>query len=133
MPLSNALVNSRFSINRVLTSDAASGSGVLAVTPASHTLLVVDDDRSVRQALWVTFRDLYEVHLAESGAAAMQMFREHPTDVVLLDIHMPVMNGLEVLKKAKEADPDVEVLLLTGYETIEYMREAMRLGASEYI
>ncbi len=113
--------------------DTASGPAEVTVSHPERTLLVVDDDGSVRHALSITFRELYTVKLAESGPAAVELFRQKPTDVALLDIHMPGMSGLQVLKEIKEIDPSVEVILLTGYETIEYVREAMRLGACEYI
>jgi len=96
-------------------------------------LLVVDDDCSVREALNITFRGTYSVKLAESGPSAVQMFRDERADVALLDIRMPGMSGLDVLKELKQIDPAVEVILLTGYESVEYIREAMRLGACEYI
>jgi len=126
-------VNPRLAYSPILASDAISGSGQASVAHAQRRLLAVDDDRSVRNALWVTFRELYTVTLADSGPQAIQTFREQPADVALLDIRMPGMSGLEVLKEIKRIDPAVEVILLTGYETIEYVREAMRLGASEYI
>jgi two-component system, sensor histidine kinase and response regulator len=113
--------------------DIASGLAEIALSRPERSLLVVDDDTSVRHALSITFRDLYNVKLAESGSDAVELFRQNPTDVALLDIHMPGMSGLQVLKQLKEVDPAVEVILLTGYETIEYVREAMRLGACEYI
>ncbi len=115
------------------TVDTASGASTSPISHPEPTLLVVDDDGSVRHALSITFRDLYNVKLAESGPDAVELFRRYPVDVALLDIHMPGMSGLQVLKQIKEIDPSVEVILLTGYETIEYVREAMRLGACEYI
>jgi signal transduction histidine kinase len=96
-------------------------------------LLVVDDDPSVRHALWITFREIYHVQLAESGSRALEIFQERPADVALLDIRMPGLNGLEVLQKLKSLDADVEVILLSAYESIDYIRQAMRLGACDYI
>jgi signal transduction histidine kinase len=114
-------------------SDALIGSGSSTGVRPTRRLLIVDDDVSVRQALWMTFHDIYQVTLAESGPAGLAAFREQVPDVAVLDIRMPGMSGLEVLQQIKSLDPAVEVILLTGYETVEYIREAMRLGACDYI
>lgn len=116
-----------------LTSDAAAGTGRASAPDARGTLLIVDDDPSVRHALWITFRNLYTVNLAESGAAALESFSSKRADVAVLDIRMPGMNGIQLLQKLKEIDPAVEVILLSAYETLEYFREAMRLGACDYL
>ena len=116
-----------------LTSDAKTGSGATATVRPVSTLLIVDDDPSVRHALWITFREAYTVQLAENGAKALEFFKEKPADVALLDIRMPGMTGLEVLGQLKELDADVEVILLSAYESIDYIRQAMRLGACDYI
>lgn len=116
-----------------LISDAVAGSGSnLAIQP-DRTLLIVDDDPSVRHALWITFREFYSVQLADSGARALETFQTKRADVALLDIRMPGMTGLEVLRQLKELDPDVEVILLSAYESIDYIRQALRLGACDYI
>jgi signal transduction histidine kinase len=93
----------------------------------------VDDDPSVRHALWIIFRNLYKVSLAESGLAALESVAEERPDVAVLDIRMPGMSGIQLLKRLKEIDPAVEVILLSAYETLEYFREAMRLGACDYL
>jgi two-component system, sensor histidine kinase and response regulator len=116
-----------------LTSDAIAGSGSTAAVQPQFTLLVVDDDPSVRHALWITFRELYKVQLADSGAKALELFKQTPADVALLDIRMPGMSGLEVLQHLKHLQPEVEVILLSAYESIDYIRQAMRLGACDYI
>ncbi len=126
-------MKSSFSNAPTLALDAVAGNSGRSVTRPDRTLLVVDDDSSVRHALWVTFRDVYDITLAESGVKALEAFRARPADVALLDIRMPGMDGLQVLKELKEIDPGVEVILLSGFETIEYVREAMRLGACEYV
>jgi len=109
--------------------------GISATNPPSslRKLLVVDDDPSVRHALWITFRDFYQVTLADCGEKAVEAFKADPVDVAVLDIRMPGKDGMEVLKELKELDPHVEVILLTAYETIDYIRDALRLGACDYI
>lgn len=116
-----------------LTSDAPVASGTSSSPDTRRTLLVVDDDPSVRHALWITFRDLYQVNLADSGTAALESFRQRKADVAVLDIRMPGMSGIDLLRTLKELDPGVEVILLSAYETVEYIREAMRLGACDYL
>jgi len=116
-----------------LTTSPVSGSNGAAASSSLRPLLVVDDDPSVRHALWITFRDAYNVALADSGAAAIQSFEQHPADVAVLDVRMPGMNGLQALQRLKELDPDIQVILLTAYETVDYIRDAMRLGACDYI
>lgn len=120
-------------MSQTLASDALSQSGSSSVAHPGRRLLIVDDDPSVRHALWVTFRDFYEVSLADSGQKAVAAFRDRPFDVAVLDIRMPGMSGLEVLSQIKQIDGDSEVILLTAYESVEYIREAMRLGACDYI
>src|SRR4051794_14751018 len=106
--IANDRVNSR-RMNPALASDAVSGSGSSTVVHPGRHLLVVDDDPSVRQALWMTFHHLYQVTLADSGAKGIDAFKNHPFDVAVLDIRMPGMSGLEVLKELKGLDPDVQV------------------------
>jgi two-component system, sensor histidine kinase and response regulator len=117
----------------VLTSDAtASVAGQEPSTP-SRRLLIVDDDASVREALLMTFRHVYDVAAAENGPMALKSFANRPADVALLDLRMPGMDGMEVLKHLRKADPDVEVVILTAFESLESVREAMHLGASDYL
>src|ERR1043166_5141497 len=106
-------------MTRTLASDALSNSGSAIIAHPDRTLLIVDDDPSVRHALWITFRELYQIKLAESGPKAIEIFRQNRADVAVLDIRMPGMNGLEVLKQLKQIQPEVEVILLTGYESVE--------------
>ena len=127
------MVYAGFRMTHTLTSDATAGSGSVTVAEPQRTLLIVDDDPSVRHALWITFREAYKVQLADSGAKAIEAFKASPADVALLDIRMPGMSGLEVLKQLKHIQPEVEVILLSAYESIEYIRQAMRLGACDYI
>lgn len=122
-----------FEMVPTLTSDALVGTGSTTAVQPKGTLLVVDDDPSVRHALWITFRETYKVQLADSGAKALDFFKETPADVALLDIRMPGMSGLEVLRQLKHLQPEVEVILLSAYESIDYIRQAMRLGACDYI
>jgi two-component system sensor histidine kinase/response regulator len=100
---------------------------------AGRTLLVVDDDEGVREALWILFRDSCEVILAENGRRAIEIASGREIDAVILDIRMPGMTGIAVLSKLKEIDPATEVIMLTAHETLETARDALRLGACDYL
>src|SRR5437868_2488796 len=99
----------------------------------SGTLMIVDDDEGVRSALWQLFRDLYPVVLAEDAFKAIEIASGREIDVVICDIRMPKMSGIELLQKLKEIDSGTEVIMLTAYETLETAREALRLGACDYL
>jgi DNA-binding NtrC family response regulator len=71
--------------------------------------------------------------VAEDGFKAIQVMEQQPFDVVLLDLRMPDLDGMEVLKTIKDRWPDSEVVVITGYPTIESAKEAVRLGAYNYI
>lgn len=96
-------------------------------------LLVVDDEAGPRESLNMIFADDYEVTLAASGEEAVHLSQEGPFDVVITDIRMRGMNGIDVLRELKKIDPHTEVIVLTAYETLETARQAISLGASEYL
>jgi len=98
-----------------------------------RTLLIVDDEDGPRQSLRVVFKNDYELLLADSGAAAIEMARKHNIDAAVLDIRMAGMSGIEVLQGLKTVDPHIEVIMLTAYETIDSVRQALRLGACDYL
>lgn len=98
-----------------------------------RTLLIVDDDEGPREAMAIVFRDGYNVLLAENGFRALDLAREQVVDVVILDIRMADLSGIEVLSQIKKIDPAIEVIMLTAYETIETARQALRLGACDYL
>ncbi len=101
--------------------------------PAKPVLLVVDDEEGPRQSVRIIFKDEYQVLLANSGEQAVELARKHPVCVVVCDILMTGMSGIDVLKQLKEIDPAVEVIMLTAYETIETARQALRYGACDYL
>jgi len=97
-------------------------------------VLVVDDERSMREFLEILLkRDGYEVITAPNGARAVELFREAPTDIVLTDLKMPGMTGLEVLEQVKKLRPATEVIVFTAYQTVETAIEAMQKGAFHYV
>jgi len=98
-----------------------------------RNLLICDDEEGPRQSLRIIFRDEYKVFLAESGQQAIEIARQHPIDAAILDIRMAGLSGIETLNQLKQIDPAIEVIILTAYETIETARQALRLGACDYL
>lgn len=114
--------------------ESTSGTSCGPVIPSERrTLMVVDDESGPRQSLHMVFKEDYHVLLAEGGVQALELARKQPVDAVVLDIRMPDMTGVEVLAKLKEINPTIEVIMLTAYETIDTARQALRLGACDYL
>ena len=85
------------------------------MTESESTVLVVDDDAANRVTLErILTRERYGVVHAENGREAMQLLRDAPVDLVLTDLKMPGMSGLDLLKAAKKVDPDLEVVVMTA-------------------
>jgi two-component system sensor histidine kinase/response regulator len=97
------------------------------------TLLVVDDEDGPRMSLKVIFADTYNVLLADSGKAAIELAQANKIDVAVLDIRMAEMSGIEVLERLKYIDPTIEVVMMTAYAETETVRQALRLRACDYI
>jgi len=104
-----------------------------AVATAKPTLLIVDDEEGPRQSLRIVFKNDYHVLVASDGLEAIMLARSHEISVVVCDIMMLGMSGVEVLKELKQIDPVIEVIMLTAFETIETARQALRHGASDYL
>jgi DNA-binding NtrC family response regulator len=97
-------------------------------------ILIVDDDDAMREALSEATRDLgYEVRIAPSGAAALSILKREKVRAVLLDLRMPGMDGLEVLREIQKAAPRPPVTVLTAHATAHNTIEAMRLGAFDHL
>jgi DNA-binding NtrC family response regulator len=98
------------------------------------SVLIVDDEEIVRRAhLRSLQRSGCEARIAEDGNRAIREMEQSPADVILLDLRMPGLDGMDVLKTIKQRWPDSEVVVITGYPTIESAKEAVRLGACDYI
>src|SRR4029450_8427138 len=97
-------------------------------------VLVVDDEKSMRDLLAITLeKQHFEVTVADGGQAAIATLRREPFDVVITDLRMPTADGLQVLRAAKEASPELVVIVITAVGSTETAVEAMELGAYDYI
>jgi two-component system, NtrC family, response regulator HydG len=97
-------------------------------------LLVVDDDRAILTLIGtIALAEGFDVATTVSGEDAMKQIRSRPVDLVLLDLRMPGITGLDVLRSIREINPRVKVVLMTGYGTIDTAVEAVKLGAMDYL
>jgi len=99
-----------------------------------RTILVVDDDRTGRETLAEAVAEMgYDVASAAGGQEALDILRQSEIDIILTDLKMPAMDGLEVLARAKEIRPDAFVILVTAFATIDTAVAAMKAGAYDYV
>jgi two-component system response regulator PilR (NtrC family) len=97
-------------------------------------ILVVDDERSMRELLAIVLRrEGYDVMLAENGREAVGALEKGPVDLLISDIKMPDMSGVEVLRAAKQIDQDILGIMITAFASTDTAVEAMRLGACDYL
>lgn len=97
-------------------------------------ILVVDDEEGIRNLMRMTLElDGYTVLTAEDGAKALEIFRNENPEVVLLDVRMPEMDGIEVLSRIKAASPDTEVIMITGHGDMDMAVESLRREASNFL
>jgi two-component system response regulator PilR (NtrC family) len=105
-----------------------------AAAAAPTRVLVVDDERSMRELLSIVLRrDGHDVLLAENGEAAVDLLRKQRVDILITDIRMPQMSGVDVLREAKRIDPDIISIVMTAFASADTAVEALRLGAADYV
>lgn len=97
-------------------------------------LLIVDDEQSYRQLLTLVFQgDGHNIRTAMNGRDALQQLESESADVIITDVKMPDMDGIELLRSLREFLPDIGVILMTAFATVETAREAFKLGADDFI
>ncbi len=97
-------------------------------------ILIVDDEQGMRQLLSLVFgRANHQVRAAENGQQALEMLRAEAADLIISDVKMPDMGGIELLRATREFLPDVGVVMMTAFATVETAREAFKLGADDFI
>ena len=103
---------------------------VAAETPQ---VVVIDDEIGPRESLRMLLKPNYQVHTADCVEAGLKLLKEKQPDTIVMDIRMPGVNGIEGLRKIREIDPHLSVIMLTGFGALETAKEALRLGANDYI
>jgi DNA-binding NtrC family response regulator len=96
-------------------------------------VLIVDDEPGVRESLRMVLKDAYDAQAAASGPEALENLARNPADVVLLDIVMPGMDGMQVLEEMRGRHPQLPVIMLTATKTVKSAVDAMKLGAFDYV
>ncbi len=100
----------------------------------AKNILIVDDEEFIRLSLnQILSEEKHNVILTESGAAALKTIKEEEIDLVLLDLNLPDMNGLDILKQLKSIQPGILTIIMTGFASVESAVEAIKLGAYDYI
>ncbi len=97
------------------------------------SILIVDDEISIRETLKMLLKPNYDVRTAVDGREALQSIQKDKIDLVLLDLIMPGLSGIDVLQQIRKNDPDIEVIIITAYGTPQSVQEAMRYGAGDFI
>jgi DNA-binding NtrC family response regulator len=96
-------------------------------------VLVVDDEPVVRMSYTRSLAAEFDAHTAPDGDEALREMERQPADVVLLDLRLPGAQGLEVLEAMKRRWPETEVVVITGYPSVDSAKQAVRLGAADYL
>ena len=105
----------------------------MTVSQQTPQVLVIDDEMGPRESLRMLLKPDYNVHTADCVDAGIRLLKEKQPDTVVMDIRMPGATGIEGLRKIREIDPHLSVIMLTGFGALETAQEALRLGASDYI
>jgi len=97
-------------------------------------ILLVDDEEGIRKVLGISLADVgYKVFTASDGKEALELFHQHTPPIIITDIKMPVMDGIELLKQIKRTNPDIEVIMLTGHGDMDLAIECLKLEATDFI
>src|SRR5210317_2560144 len=97
-------------------------------------ILIADDEEIViRSCVRILSEDEYQIETAQNGIEAIEKVAQNDYDMLILDIMMPKMTGMEVLQRVKETHPDIDVIMITGLNEIDSAVKAMKLGALDYL
>ena len=98
-----------------------------------RSVLIVDDESGIRESIRIILKPKYEVYTAASGDEALQCIQKDKIDIVTLDLKMPGLSGIEVLKQIKKRNADIEVIVITAFGTQQDHQEAVQNGAGDFI
>ena len=127
----NEPVGARFVVELPVAPEVVNAPPVIS---SMHNILIVDDESGIRQSLKGVLEDEgYKVSVAESGEACLEAVRKRAFDVVLLDVWLPGMDGLETLQRVRESENAPEVIMISGHGTIETAVRATKLGAYDFL
>lgn len=105
----------------------------MVATAGLPQVLVIDDEMGPRESLRMLLKPIYQVHTADSVEIGLKLLSEKKPDAIVMDIRMPGMTGIEGLRRIRQIDPHLSVIMLTGFGALETAKEALRLGANDYI
>ncbi len=98
-----------------------------------RTILIAEDEEKMRRILEINLQDQYRVLLAKDGEEALRLFKENEIHLLVTDLKMPERDGLSLLHEVKRLLPEIPVILITAYGTIESAVHAMKEGATDYL
>ncbi len=99
----------------------------------TYKILIVDDDRLLQNSLKNILSDKYDITITGSGEEALHFLKKHSADLVLLDIRLPGVDGIETLRRIKEIEQDLAVIMMTAYEDVKTVIMSMKMGACDYL
>jgi len=111
-----------------------STSSAISLNPGSKKILVVEDEPDIRRILQIFLTEKgFLVKVADQPARALEVLEQGPVDLILSDVRMPGMSGIELLRCLKQRDPEIELVLMTAYSSVKDAVEAIQLGAADYV
>jgi len=114
-------------------SDVNTSSGI-SVNPEAKRILVVEDEPDIRRILQIFLTEKgFQVKVADQPARALEILEQGPVDLILSDVRMPGMSGIDLLRCLKQRDPEIELVLMTAYSSVKDAVEAIQLGAADYV
>src|SRR2546422_5607306 len=106
---------------------------MLAATDVLPRILIIDDDQSLLESYTVLLEDEFQVSTAESGEKGLEVLRHEDVHLILLDVRLPDISGIEVLRRIKALDENADVIMITAVKDVRVAVEAIKLGAYDYL
>jgi len=100
---------------------------------SNATILIVDDELGVRESLRMVLKYSYQIQMAKDGEEALKYIRENSVHLILLDLKMPGLSGLETLREIRKTDKDIDVVIVTAYGSLDNAQEALAFGVKDFI